>query len=39
MIDKGQLAAAALSATQQAMWQQGQTPYLWAAFTLQGEWR
>jgi CHAT domain-containing protein len=31
--------SAALSATQRAMWQQGQSPYLWAAFTLQGEWR
>ncbi len=31
--------ASALSATQRALWQQGQSPYLWAAFTLQGEWR
>ena len=31
--------SAALSATQRAMWQQGESPYLWAAFTLQGEWR
>ena len=36
---EGQPPAAALSATQRALWQQGQNPYLWAAFTLQGEWR
>jgi tetratricopeptide (TPR) repeat protein len=39
VLTEGQPPAAALSATQRGMWQQGQSPYLWAAFTLQGEWR
>jgi CHAT domain-containing protein/predicted negative regulator of RcsB-dependent stress response len=39
ILNKGQPPAAALNAAQRAMWQQGKNPYLWAAFTLQGEWR
>jgi CHAT domain-containing protein/Tfp pilus assembly protein PilF len=31
--------AASLREAQLNMWQQGKTPYYWAAFTLQGEWR
>ena len=39
MLKDGKPPAAALRASQLAMWQQGKNPYLWAAFTLQGEWR
>ncbi|MDX2241665.1 MAG: tetratricopeptide repeat protein [Leptolyngbyaceae cyanobacterium bins.302] len=39
MLKQGKPPAAALRASQLAMWQQGKNPYLWAAFTLQGEWR
>jgi CHAT domain-containing protein/Leucine-rich repeat (LRR) protein len=41
MLQKGLTPAAALRAAQLAMWQQEkwQSPYYWAAFTLQGEWR
>ena len=35
----GEAPSAALNAIQRTMWQQGKSPYLWAAFTLQGEWR
>ena len=31
--------AEALRATQSAMWEAGESPYYWAAFTIQGEWR
>jgi CHAT domain-containing protein len=41
MLQKGLTPAAALRAAQLAMWQQEKwnSPYYWAAFTLQGEWR
>lgn len=39
MLKEGKTPAAALREAQRAMWQQGANPYLWAAFTLQGEWR
>jgi CHAT domain-containing protein len=32
-------AAAALRAAQIEMWKNGQTPYFWGAFVLQGEWK
>ena len=31
--------AEALRETQRTMWEAGESPYYWAAFTLQGEWR
>ncbi len=31
--------AASLRAAQLKLWNEGKAPYLWAAFTLQGEWR
>jgi CHAT domain-containing protein len=31
--------AASLRQAQLKQWQQGKSPYYWAAFTLQGEWR
>jgi CHAT domain-containing protein len=41
MLQKNMPAAAALRAAQVEMWQQKQwrSPYYWAGFTLQGEWR
>jgi CHAT domain-containing protein len=41
MLKQGQRPAAALRAAQVEMWKQKQwqSPYYWAAFTLQGEWR
>jgi len=41
MLKQGQRPAAALRAAQVEMWQQKQwqSPYYWAAFTMQGEWR
>jgi CHAT domain-containing protein len=41
MLGEGQRPAAALRAAQIEMWQQKrwQSPYYWAAFTLQGEWK
>ncbi|WP_445246367.1 CHAT domain-containing protein [Microcoleus sp. OTE_8_concoct_300] len=41
MLQKGLTPAAALRAAQLEMWQQEKwkSPYYWAAFTLQGEWR
>jgi CHAT domain-containing protein len=41
MLKQGERPAAALRAAQVEMWKkkQWQSPYYWAAFTLQGEWR
>lgn len=41
MLKQGQPPAAALRAAQVEMWKQKQwhSPYYWAAFTMQGEWR
>ena len=41
MLKHGERPAAALRAAQVEMWKQKQwqSPYYWAAFTLQGEWR
>jgi len=41
MLKQGKRPAAALRAAQVEMWQQKQwqSPYYWAAFTMQGEWR
>jgi CHAT domain-containing protein len=41
MLQENMPAAAALRAAQIEMWQQmqWQSPYFWAAFTLQGEWK
>jgi CHAT domain-containing protein len=41
MLVNGQTPAAALRAAQLSMWQEKRwhTPYYWAAFILQGEWR
>ncbi|HYV04538.1 MAG TPA: CHAT domain-containing protein [Blastocatellia bacterium] len=41
MLKQGGRPAAALRAAQVEMWKQGQwqSPYYWAAFTMQGEWR
>ena len=41
MLKRGERPAAALRAAQVEMWRQKQwqSPYYWAAFTLQGEWR
>ncbi len=41
MLKRGERPAAALRAAQVEMWKQKQwqTPYYWAAFTMQGEWR
>jgi len=41
MLKQGQAPAAALRAAQVEMWRQKQwqSPYYWAAFTMQGEWR
>jgi CHAT domain-containing protein len=41
MLKQGQSPAAALRAAQVEMWKQKQwqSPYYWAAFTMQGEWR
>ncbi|MBE9136769.1 tetratricopeptide repeat protein [Nodosilinea sp. LEGE 07088] len=39
LLEDGLTPAAALRAAQLDQWQAGQSPYYWAAFTLQGEWR
>ncbi|MGH9651799.1 MAG: CHAT domain-containing protein [Terriglobales bacterium] len=41
MLGEGMTAAAALRAAQVSLWHEkrGETPYFWAAFTLQGEWK
>ena len=41
MLMQGERPAAALRAAQVEMWKQKQwrSPYYWAAFTIQGEWR
>ena len=41
MLKQGARPAAALRAAQVEMWNQTQwqSPYYWAAFTMQGEWR
>jgi CHAT domain-containing protein len=41
MLKQGERPAAALRAAQVEMWKQKQwqSPYYWAAFTMQGEWR
>ena len=41
MLKGGERPAAALRAAQVGMWKQEgwQSPYYWAAFTMQGEWR
>ncbi|WP_323363480.1 CHAT domain-containing protein [Leptothoe sp. PORK10 BA2] len=39
LLEENQSPAAALRAAQLDMWEAGQSPYYWAAFTLQGEWR
>jgi CHAT domain-containing protein len=39
MLKQGKRPAAALRASQLALWRQGRPPYYWAAFTFQGEWR
>jgi CHAT domain-containing protein len=41
MLKEGQRPAAALRAAQLEMWKEKQwsSPYFWAAFTMQGEWR
>jgi CHAT domain-containing protein len=39
MLQQKQTPAAALRAAQLKMWETKPDPYLWAAFTLQGEWR
>ncbi len=39
LLKDGLTPAAALRAAQIDQWQAGQSPYYWAAFTLQGEWR
>ena len=41
MLQENMPAAAALKAAQVEMWQQKRwrSPYYWAGFTLQGEWR
>ena len=39
MLKQGLSPVEALRAAQLQMWQQGMSPYYWAAFTLQGEWQ
>lgn len=39
MLEEELAPAAALRSAQMKAWQAGQSPYLWAAFTLQGEWQ
>mgnify|MGYP001229587720 CR=1 FL=1 len=41
MLNQGERPAAALRAAQVEMWtqRQWQSPYYWAVFTMQGEWR
>jgi CHAT domain-containing protein len=41
MLKDGERPAAALRAAQVAMWREGawRSPYFWAGFVLQGEWR
>ncbi|MEA5462499.1 tetratricopeptide repeat protein [Leptothoe sp. PORK10 BA2] len=39
LLEENQAPAAALRTAQLDMWEAGQSPYYWAAFTLQGEWR
>lgn len=38
VLAKGLTPSAALRQAQLEMWQQGQAPYYWASFTIQGEW-
>ncbi|BAY22608.1 TPR domain protein [Calothrix sp. NIES-2100] len=39
MLQQGKKPAEALRAAQLKLWQAGRSPYEWAAFTVQGEWR
>ncbi|OUL24777.1 hypothetical protein BV378_17995 [Nostoc sp. RF31YmG] len=39
MLQQGKTPAEALRAAQSKLWQEGRSPYEWAAFTMQGEWR
>jgi CHAT domain-containing protein len=39
MLARGLKPSVALREAQLEMWKKGQSPYFWAAFTLQGEWR
>ncbi|BAY60406.1 TPR domain protein [Calothrix brevissima NIES-22] len=39
MLQQNKKPAEALRAAQLKLWQEGRSPYEWAAFTLQGEWR
>ncbi len=39
MMREGLRPTAALQAAQVEMWEKGRTPYYWAAFVLQGEWK
>jgi CHAT domain-containing protein len=39
MLQQGKKPAEALRAAQRKLWQEGRSPYEWAAFTVQGEWR
>ena len=39
MIERKLTPSAALRETQLEMWKKGQSPYYWAGFTIQGEWR
>ncbi|BDA74105.1 hypothetical protein CAL7716_082710 [Calothrix sp. PCC 7716] len=39
MIERELTPSAALRETQLEMWKQGKSPYYWAGFTIQGEWR
>ncbi|OUL33074.1 hypothetical protein BV372_17620 [Nostoc sp. T09] len=39
MLQEGKTPAEALRAAQSKLWQEGRSPYEWAAFTMQGEWR
>jgi CHAT domain-containing protein len=39
MLQQNQTPAAALRSAQLKMWEKKPDPYLWGAFTLQGEWR
>lgn len=39
MLQGGQNPVKALREAQLEMWNSGQSPYFWAAFTVQGDWR
>lgn len=39
LLEENLTPAAALRTAQLSAWEAGQNPYLWAAFTLQGEWQ